>query len=197
MESACTDMDILCSIISVFVHLASYLNGVVGRSGQLQVLFSSLQPSIMKLSLFVYIATSLLSQVYSANDMGRAGWSWSSCNRAGDPIRIDSITVSPNPPKAGNREVVSVSGYSSVVLQNGAWAELALGTAGYGPFPIPGRPSVCSEINNAHCPINTGNFDVTGSLTIPSELKGSYNVKVDVYNADNTHLACANIQATF
>ncbi|GJJ09615.1 hypothetical protein Clacol_003838 [Clathrus columnatus] len=150
------------------------------------------------MSLFVNVHSSPMTNETStvAIQQHDINWSWYSCNNPGDPTHIDRLIISPDPPQAGDTELVSLSGFGGETLNDGAWAQLTVSVDGY-QLPEPIDFDICSKFNNVHCPINKGFFDISGDLKIPSGLKGAFNAKVDVYNADNSHMACVTVTADF
>ncbi|KAG6911902.1 Phosphatidylglycerol/phosphatidylinositol transfer protein [Tephrocybe rancida] len=101
------------------------------------------------------------------------GWSYNNCGSLeSDPIQIESIQVSPDPPQPGKDLTVTVAGRAVETVEIGAYADVVvkLGLVKL----LHKQFDVCDEARKANasvqCPIEEGNYVVKHTVALPREI---------------------------
>ncbi|KAH9082083.1 hypothetical protein EDB83DRAFT_2310327 [Lactarius deliciosus] len=120
------------------------------------------------------------------------GWGWEDCGSPTDSIQIDSITVSPDPPKPGQDLTVRVKASAQERV------EVKLGLIKI----LQKQFDLCDEARNANttvqCPIEKGNYEVEQTVALPKEIpQAKFNVNVQAYTIDDDDLFCVKLVVNF
>ncbi|KAI0034323.1 ML domain-containing protein [Vararia minispora EC-137] len=127
-------------------------------------------------------------------------WDWSDCGLTSDPIQIESIVVTPDPPKPGQEMTVTVKASAQEVVEDGAYADV---TVKLGVVKLLHREfDLCEEARNANmsvtCPVDKGDYTVVQSVTLPKEIpQARFTVDVQGYTVDDDDLFCVNLKVNF
>ncbi|KAI9897014.1 hypothetical protein N3K66_008036 [Trichothecium roseum] len=115
-----------------------------------------------------------------------------------DLVTIESVDLSPNPPKPGKELLIKASGTVKETIEEGAYVLL---TVKYGLIRlISTKADLCEQIGNVDlkCPLESGHMDITKSVDIPAEVPpGKYTVLADVYTADDVQVTCLTATVAF
>jgi len=115
-----------------------------------------------------------------------------------DLVTIESVDLSPNPPKAGNELVIKAKGTIKETIEEGAYVLL---TVKYGLIRlITTKADFCKEIGNVdlECPLEAGDLEITKSVDLPAEIPpGKYTVLADVYTAKDVQITCLTATVAF
>merc|ERR1712025_840533 len=115
-----------------------------------------------------------------------------------DLVTIESVDLSPNPPKAGNELVIKAKGTIKETIEEGACVLL---TVKYGLIRlITTKADFCKEIGNVdlECPLGAGDLEITKSVDLPAEIPpGKYTVLADVYTAKDVQITCLTATVAF
>ncbi|KAH9175352.1 ML domain-containing protein [Lactarius sanguifluus] len=128
------------------------------------------------------------------------GWSWEDCGSPTDSIQIDSISVSPDPPKPGQDLTVRVKASAQERVEDGAYADVQVKL---GLIKILQKQfDLCEEARNANttvqCPIEKGNYEVEQTVALPKEIpQAKFNVNVQAYTIDDDDLFCVKLVVNF
>ncbi|KAI0051769.1 hypothetical protein FA95DRAFT_1580496 [Auriscalpium vulgare] len=128
------------------------------------------------------------------------GWSWSDCGLSTDPIQIESIDVSPDPPKPGQNMTVTVKASAVETVEEGAYADV---TVKLGLIKLLQKQfDLCEEARNADttvkCPVDKGSYEVVQTVELPKEIpKAKFSVDVRAYTYDDEDLFCVNLKVDF
>ncbi|KAF8198922.1 ML domain-containing protein [Pholiota molesta] len=129
-----------------------------------------------------------------------AGWRWDDCGLSTDPVQIESITVSPDPPEPGQDMTVTVKGTAREVIEDGAYADV---TVKLGLIKILQREfDVCEEARNANasvqCPVEKGTYVVKQTVALPKEIpKAKFTVDIQGYTANDDDMLCLKLTVDF
>ncbi|KAH9982461.1 ML domain-containing protein [Lactifluus volemus] len=129
-----------------------------------------------------------------------ANWDWRSCGSASDAIQIESITVSPDPPKPGHDLTVTVKASAQEEIEEGAYADV---TVKLGVVKLLTKEfDLCEEARNAElevqCPVKEGNYLVEHTVTLPKEIpQAKFNVNAHGYTVDDEELFCVDLTINF
>ncbi|KAJ6575214.1 hypothetical protein B0H19DRAFT_1254802 [Mycena capillaripes] len=107
----------------------------------------------------------LVLGAYAAN----AGWEYVDCGLPSNPIQIDSIELSPDPPVPGKDLTVTVKALVTEVIEEGASADVVVKL---GLIKLLQKTfDVCEEARNANatvsCPVEPGPYDVVQTVALP------------------------------
>ncbi|KAF9482887.1 hypothetical protein BDN70DRAFT_800676 [Pholiota conissans] len=122
-----------------------------------------------------------------------ASWSWDDCGSSTNPIQITSIVINPDPPATGQDLTVTVEGFATEVIEEGAYAYV---TVKVGPFNILQKKiDICEEARKANvsvqCPIEKGTHIVIHTASLPKEIpKAKYGIAVEGYTVDDDSMLC-------
>ncbi|ETW87295.1 hypothetical protein HETIRDRAFT_243667, partial [Heterobasidion irregulare TC 32-1] len=125
-------------------------------------------------------------------------WGWTNCGSASDPIQIESIEVTPDPPKPGQDLTVLVKGTAQDA--EGAYADV---TVKLGLIKLLHKQfDVCEEARNANasvrCPVEKGYYEVEQTVTLPKEIpQAKFTVNVRGYTVDDDDLLCLDLVVDF
>ncbi|KAF9044793.1 hypothetical protein BDZ89DRAFT_890204, partial [Hymenopellis radicata] len=131
------------------------------------------------------------------------GWSYTDCGiilPPTDPVQIESIVVSPDPPKPGEDLTVTVKAVVTEVVEEGAYADV---TVKLGLIKILSKTfDICEEARNANasisCPVQKGPYTVVQTVALPKEIpKAKFKVDVNAYTVDDDDLMCLNLVVDF
>jgi len=116
---------------------------------------------------------------------------WSNCGQASDHLQIDTVTITPDPPVAGQNITVSASGYLDEIVTNGT-VNVVLK---YDNFitVVKQTISIC-ESGAVTCPIAAGQYSQTITELIPSSVpRGQYNGTVTIADQTGSEIACISL----
>ncbi|KAI9460885.1 ML domain-containing protein [Lactarius psammicola] len=128
------------------------------------------------------------------------GWKYEDCGLPTDPIQIESITVSPDPPKPGQDLTVLVKAQAQEQVQDGAYADVQVKL---GLIKILQKQfDLCKEARNANtsvqCPVEKGSYVVEHTVALPKEIpQAKFNVNVQAYTIDDDDLFCVKLEVSF
>ncbi|KAF5666030.1 phosphatidylglycerol phosphatidylinositol transfer [Fusarium heterosporum] len=119
-------------------------------------------------------------------------------DHSADLIKIDSVDLSPNPPKAGQELLIKAKGTVKQKIEEGAYVLL---TVKYGLIRlISTKADLCEQIGNVDlkCPVEAGVVEVTKSVDLPNEIpSGKYTVLADVFTVDDVQMTCLTATVVF
>ncbi|KAI9205499.1 ML domain-containing protein [Polychytrium aggregatum] len=117
----------------------------------------------------------------------------SSCASLTDSFAIESMEISPDPPKRGRPLDVKVRGYLNDQVDVGAYLQVRVKL---GLFKlVDTRMDLCEEVKqiNMECPLEPGYYDIHHTADIPFEVPpGRYQVHAELYHADGRNISCVN-----
>ncbi|KAJ5907649.1 Phosphatidylglycerol/phosphatidylinositol transfer protein [Penicillium taxi] len=106
-------------------------------------------------------------------------------------LQIDSVDLSPNPPKAGEKLTIKASGTLNQAVEEGAYVNLEVK---WGVITlIKQTVNLCDQISNVDlsCPLDKGKLTFTKDVELPKQIPpGKYSVLADVYTPENTQVTC-------
>ncbi|EIM92953.1 uncharacterized protein STEHIDRAFT_117878 [Stereum hirsutum FP-91666 SS1] len=129
-----------------------------------------------------------------------ASWEWSSCGLSSDPIQIESIDVSPDPPKPGENMTVTVKASAQELIAEGAYADV---TVKLGLIKLLQKSfDLCEEARNAEtsvqCPVEPGSYTVEQTVALPAQIpQAKFRVHVDGFTVDDDPLVCVDLTVNF
>ena len=127
-------------------------------------------------------------------------WRYVDCGLPTDPIQIDSIALSPDPPKPGKELQVTVKASAIEKIKEGAYADV---TVKLGLIKLLQKQfDLCEEARNANasvqCPVEKGDYTVVQKVDLPKEIpKAKFVVNVRAYTVDDDDLACLDLIVDF
>ncbi|KAL1412897.1 hypothetical protein Q8F55_000646 [Vanrija albida] len=133
---------------------------------------------------------------YPAGVHATDSFSWTDCGQKTDAVTINSITLNPDPPKAGHNLTVTVKATANEEIGEGATADL---TFRLGKIAIKRKTiDLCEEARSRdlsiRCPVSKGEHTVVETFELPRELPpGKYRIEVRAFTADDTNLACLDL----
>ncbi|KAJ8596954.1 hypothetical protein M405DRAFT_804559 [Rhizopogon salebrosus TDB-379] len=129
-----------------------------------------------------------------------AGWSWEDCGFPTDAIQLQSISLSPDPPKPGEDLTVTAVGLAQEVIEDGAYADVVvkLGLIKL----LTKRFDVCEEARAANasiqCPVEEGKYTVVQTVALPKEIpQAKFTVAVRGYTASDDDMLCLDLKVDF
>ncbi|KAN0128413.1 ML domain containing protein [Lactarius tabidus] len=128
------------------------------------------------------------------------GWSYEDCGLPTDPIQVDSISVSPDPPKPGQDLTVTVNAHAQEQVEEGAYADVSVKL---GLIKILQKQfDLCEEARNANtsvqCPVKQGKYEVVHTVALPKEIpQAKFNIDVHGYTVDDDDLFCVKLKVDF
>ncbi|KAJ7925877.1 ML domain-containing protein [Mycena leptocephala] len=146
------------------------------------------------LSLFLFSV--LLLKAYAAN----AGWEYVDCGLPSNPLQIDSIELSPDPPLPGQDLTVTVKGLVTDIIEEGASADV---TVKLGLIKLLQKTfDVCEEARNANanvsCPVEPGPYTVVQTVALPKEIpKAKFVVLVRGFTVAEEDMLCLDLKIDF
>ncbi|KAJ4486242.1 ML domain-containing protein [Lentinula aciculospora] len=127
-------------------------------------------------------------------------WSWEDCGLETNPVQIQSIEISPDPPLPGKPLTVTVTGTANEVIEEGATADV---TVKLGLIKLLSKTfDVCEEARNANasvqCPVEKGQYIVEQTVDLPKEIPpAKFKVHIDGYTVDEDDLMCMDLTIDF
>ncbi|KAF9270298.1 hypothetical protein L218DRAFT_992931 [Marasmius fiardii PR-910] len=127
-------------------------------------------------------------------------WSWEDCGSPDDVVQIKSIQVNPDPPQPGKELSVTVNGFASQTIEEGAYANVVVKL---GLIKILTKQfNLCEEARKANasiqCPIQDGDHQVTQVVQLPKEIpRAKFKVNADGYTVDDENLFCVDLSIDF
>ncbi|KAF7966634.1 hypothetical protein HWV62_37591 [Athelia sp. TMB] len=208
------------------------VQGIYGKSQQTRPHeLSFTPPSNMARLSFLALFAVALAGIAKANPIEERGlwqaqvpvhttesWDYTDCGSPTDPIQIQSIEVSPDPPQPGKDLTVKVKATVLERIEEGAWVDV---TVKLGLIKILHKQfDLCEEARNAHasiqCPAEPGDYEVSQTVTLPKEippgtllslsglqslvtplLLAKFNIDVRGYTVDDDDLVCLRLKADF
>jgi len=137
-----------------------------------------------------------LLQAYAAT----AGWEYVDCGLPSNPIQIDSIELSPDPPVPGQELTVTVKALVTDVIEEGASADV---TVKLGLIKLLQKSfDICQEARNANatvsCPVEPGPYEVVQSVQLPAEIpKAKFVVLVRGFTVAEEDMLCLDLKIDF
>jgi hypothetical protein len=124
------------------------------------------------------------------------GWSYEGCGLLTYPIQIDSISVSPDPPKLGENLTVTVKAHAQERVEEGAYTDISVKLGFIKLFQQ--QFNLCEEARNANtsiqCPVKQGKYEFVHTVALPKEVqKAKVNVEVRGYTVDDKDLFCVKL----
>ncbi|PFH54549.1 hypothetical protein AMATHDRAFT_44401 [Amanita thiersii Skay4041] len=122
-----------------------------------------------------------------------------------DPIQLESIEVSPDPPKPGKDLTVKVKAIVSETIEvsakyEGAYADV---TVKLGLIKLLQKQfDVCDEARRANasvqCPVQPGSYAVEHTVALPKEIpKAKFMVSVRGFTANEDDMLCLDLKVDF
>ncbi|KAJ3719838.1 ML domain-containing protein [Lentinula raphanica] len=146
-------------------------------------------------------AASLLSQLpFTTSNELSDKWSWSDCGLETDPVRIQNIEISPDPPIPGKALTVTVTGTANEVIEWGAKADV---TVKLGLIKLLTKTfDVCEEAEKANatvqCPVEKGQYVVEQTVDLPKEIpQAKFKIHVSGYTVDDEDMMCMDLDINF
>ncbi|KAI0652247.1 ML domain-containing protein [Trametes meyenii] len=127
-------------------------------------------------------------------------WSWTDCGTDSHIVHINSIKISPDPPKRGEELTIIVDGVASEDVQDGAYADV---TVKVGVIKLLQKEfDICEEALKANasiqCPVEKGTHKVIQKVALPREIPpAQFNVNIEAYTGDDDDLACVKLTMDF
>ncbi|KAJ7635276.1 ML domain-containing protein [Roridomyces roridus] len=127
-------------------------------------------------------------------------WGYTDCGADSDAVQIQSISVSPDPPKIGEKLTVTIDAVVTEVIEEGASADVVVK---FGRIKLPQkRFDLCEEARKANatisCPVEPGVYQVVQSVDLPKEVpKAKYTINVDTYTVAEHPMACLEFTVQF
>ncbi|TNY21524.1 phosphatidylglycerol/phosphatidylinositol transfer protein [Rhodotorula diobovata] len=127
-------------------------------------------------------------------------WGWYDCGEPGDALEIESIKVSPDPPKPGHKLTIEAKGKVHNLVDEGTYADV---TVKLGLIKLlTKRFDVCDELDNANatlsCPIEPGSYTITQSVDLPAEIpRAKFQVQARVFTQEELPAACMDLWINF
>ncbi|OAX42400.1 hypothetical protein K503DRAFT_847858 [Rhizopogon vinicolor AM-OR11-026] len=128
------------------------------------------------------------------------GWSYQDCGSPTDAIQLQSISLSPDPPKPGEDLTVSVVGTAKDRIEDGAYADVVVKL---GLIKLLTKTfDVCEEARGANasiqCPVEEGEYTVVQTVALPKEIpKAKFTVTVRGYTKDDDDMLCLDLHVDF
>ena len=127
-------------------------------------------------------------------------WSWENCGEDTWPIKVNSIDVSPDPPKPGADLTVKVNAEALETIDEGAYADV---TVKLGLVKLLQKTfDVCEEARNnnvtVQCPVKPGTYNVEQTVALPKEIpRAKFVVMVNGYTAEDDEMLCLKLNVDF
>ncbi|KAF7715959.1 Uncharacterized protein PECH_004618 [Penicillium ucsense] len=106
-------------------------------------------------------------------------------------LTIDSVDLSPNPPKAGETLTITASGVLHQSITDGAYVNVEVK---WGLITLVKQTmNLCEQIENVDlkCPLEKGRMTMTKQVDLPKQIPpGRYSVLADAYTADHEKVTC-------
>ncbi|KAF7966655.1 hypothetical protein HWV62_37549 [Athelia sp. TMB] len=127
-------------------------------------------------------------------------WEYTDCGSPTDPILIQSIEISPDPPQPGKDLTVKVKATVSERIEEGAYVDV---TVKLGLIKLLHKQfDLCQEAREAQadvqCPVEAGDYEVSQTVALPKEIpQAKFNIDVQGYTVDDDDLMCLQLKADF
>ncbi|GAA5974483.1 hypothetical protein JCM11641_003246 [Rhodosporidiobolus odoratus] len=127
-------------------------------------------------------------------------WGWYDCGEPGDALEIESIKISPDPPKPGHNLTIEAAGKVKTLIDEGTYADI---TVKLGLIKLlTKRFDVCDELDNAHadlsCPIQPDTYKITQTVALPKEIpRAKFQVAARVFTQEEAPAACVDLWINF
>ncbi|KIY62457.1 hypothetical protein CYLTODRAFT_426909 [Cylindrobasidium torrendii FP15055 ss-10] len=127
-------------------------------------------------------------------------WEYTNCGNPTDALQIESIVVTPDPPKPGEKMTVEVKATALETIEDGAYADV---TVKMGLIKLLHKEfDLCQEAEKANatvtCPVEKGAYTVVQEVDLPKEIPpAKFIVDVLAYTADDDDLACLKLSVNF
>ncbi|KAJ7635238.1 ML domain-containing protein [Roridomyces roridus] len=127
-------------------------------------------------------------------------WGYTDCGAASDVVQINSISVSPDPPKIGAQLTVTIDAEVKETIKDGATADVLVKV---GRIKLLQKTfDLCEEARNANatisCPVEPGVYQIVQSVDLPKEVpKLKYSISVDAFTVDKDPMACVDLTVQF
>ncbi|KAJ5175976.1 Phosphatidylglycerol/phosphatidylinositol transfer protein [Penicillium canariense] len=106
-------------------------------------------------------------------------------------LTIDSVNLTPNPPKPGQTLTIEASGTFHETITKGATVNLEVK---WGVITLVKQTvDLCEQIENVDlkCPLEKGKMVLTKNVDLPKQIPpGKYSVLADVYTEDSRKVTC-------
>ncbi|KAJ7785181.1 ML domain-containing protein [Mycena maculata] len=149
------------------------------------------------------LATALSDQSRLAPpDTARAPdtWEYSNCGEDTDAVQIQSISVSPDPPKIGAALTVTIDAEVKETIEEGATADVLVRV---GRIKLLQQTfDLCEEAEKANatisCPVEPGPYTIVQTVELPKEVpKLKYVINVQGYTKDEEPMVCVDLTVQF
>ncbi|KAJ7485924.1 ML domain-containing protein [Mycena latifolia] len=127
-------------------------------------------------------------------------WEWKSCGEDSDPVKINSISVSPDPPKIGAELTVSIDAQVLKTIEEGATADVLVKV---GRIKLLQQTfDLCEEARKANasvsCPVEPGAYSIVQTVELPKEVpKLKYVINVQGFTKDDDAMVCVDLTVQF
>ncbi|OBZ80004.1 Phosphatidylglycerol/phosphatidylinositol transfer protein [Grifola frondosa] len=117
-----------------------------------------------------------------------------------DPVHIETIDISPDPPQPGKDLTVTVTGVATEPIEEGAYADV---TVKVGLIQLLKKEfDVCEEARTANasiqCPVEKGTHKVIQTVALPKEIPPApFAVNIRAFTVDDDDMACLDIKIDF
>ncbi|KAK7064148.1 Phosphatidylglycerol/phosphatidylinositol transfer protein [Favolaschia claudopus] len=146
----------------------------------------------MRLASIFFLSTFLLA----------SAWEYTDCGLPTNPIQLDSIEISPDPPLPGKDLTVTAKGIVTEVIEEGATADV---TVKLGLVKLLQKKfDVCEEARKANasisCPVQPGPYEVVQTVALPKEIpKAKFTVIVRGFTAESEEvdMLCLDLKIDF
>ncbi|KAF8622885.1 hypothetical protein AX15_006650 [Amanita polypyramis BW_CC] len=129
-----------------------------------------------------------------------SSWSYTDCGLPSDPVQVESIEVSPDPPKPGHNLTIKAKGVVTEVINEGAYADV---TVKLGLVKLLHKQfDVCEEARKANvsvtCPVQPGPYTVEQTVMLPKEIpRAKFSVNVRAFTAEEEDMLCLDLKVDF
>ena len=128
---------------------------------------------------------------------GGSGKFWSDCTKPSDRGKINSITITPNPPVEG--QTLSINANTTIDEEvTGGSVKVSLM---YGFLPIYKHTfDLCQLLEKVekNCPVPKGILDITVNVKVPTDVPGGdYSGKAIATDQNNQEIFCINLNYKF
>ncbi|GAA5890058.1 hypothetical protein JCM6882_009214 [Rhodosporidiobolus microsporus] len=127
-------------------------------------------------------------------------WGWYDCGEPGDAIEIESIKLSPDPPRPGHNLTIEAAGKVNDLIDEGTYADI---TVKLGLIKLlTKRFDVCDELDNAKaeltCPIKPDTYSIKQVVELPAEIpRAKFQIAARVFTQDEQPAACVDLWINF
>ncbi|KAJ7119987.1 ML domain-containing protein [Mycena crocata] len=127
-------------------------------------------------------------------------WSYTDCGQESDAIRLELLTMSPDPPVPGKNLTITVKGLARKTIKEGAYADVVV-KMGLIKL-LTRRFDICEEARNANvsvtCPVAKGMHRVVHTVALPWEIPpAKFKAEVRAYTVDDEDMLCSIFDVDF